>query len=72
MPIKGFGKSELSRNKTDEAESEFSPDHIVAVCHPDNRASIRMMEKCGMVFMGEVMNDGILVKKYGMGSRELF
>ena len=48
--------------------SKLSLNHIVAVTHPDNAASIRVMEKCGMTFVGKVLNDGVWVSKYSIMS----
>ena len=44
--------------------AKLNADHIVAVCHPDNLGSIKVLEKCGMAFVGEVVNDGVRVYKY--------
>ena len=51
---RGLG-TELLRGLLDYGFSKLGATHIVAVCHLDNLASIRIMEKCGMTFVGEVL-----------------
>lgn len=44
--------------------SRLKLSEVVAVSHPNNLASIRVLEKCGMAFVGEAFNYGIRVYKY--------
>lgn len=37
---------------------------IVAVAHPENKASIRILQKCGMRFEGEIFDRGVHVLKF--------
>ena|SRR3989338_860177 len=60
---RGLG-TELLRGLLTHGFSSLGADYVVAVCHPDNLASVRVMEKCGMAFVGEVVNDGVRVYKY--------
>ena len=39
---------------------------IIAVAHPDNKASLKVMEKCGMVFKGTGTYHNRFSVKYGM------
>lgn len=45
---------------------ELGLDRIVAVTEPDNRASRRVMEKCGMTFVGVTTLDGRAHVKYAL------
>lgn len=45
---------------------ELGLDRIVAVTEPDNRASRRVMEKCGMTFVGQTTLDGRPHVKYAL------
>ena len=60
---RGLG-TELLRGLLKHGFSKLVANHIVAVCNPDNLASVRIMEKCGMTFVDKVMHNGIQVFKY--------
>lgn len=60
---RGLG-TELLRGLLKHGFANLGAEHIVAVCHPDNLGSIRVMEKCGMAFVCKVVNDGVRVYKY--------
>ncbi len=42
----------------------FSLDHVVALVHPDNLASIHVVEKCGMVYVETVLLWGLELRRY--------
>jgi [ribosomal protein S5]-alanine N-acetyltransferase len=42
----------------------FSLDHIIALVHPDNLASQRVIEKCGMVYKETLSMWGIELMRY--------
>jgi len=42
----------------------FSLDHIIALVHPDNLASRRVIEKCGMTYMETLSLWGIELMRY--------
>lgn len=44
-------------------------ERIIAKAHVDNTASIRVMQKCGMKFIREDVEDGIPIKVYEMVNR---
>jgi ribosomal-protein-alanine N-acetyltransferase len=44
--------------------NHFCLDHIIALVHPDNFASMRVIEKCGMVYMETISLWGIELRRY--------
>lgn len=60
---RGLG-TELLKSLLNHGFSNLGLNQIVAVCNPENLASARIMEKCGMTFVSEVLNDGDRVSKY--------
>lgn len=43
---------------------QFSLDHIIALVHPDNLASIRVIEKCAMTYVDTIRLWGIELMRY--------
>ena len=60
---RGLG-TELLKGLLNHGFSNLSLSQIVAVCNPENLASARIMEKCGMTFIGKVINEDLWVFKY--------
>ena len=48
----------------------FSLDHIIALVHPENLASQRVIEKCGLVYQETLPLWGIELKRYRIGNPE--
>ena len=46
------------------ALSNFNLDHIIALVHPDNLASRRVIEKCGMVYVETLSLWGIELMRH--------
>ncbi|MEI6790070.1 MAG: GNAT family N-acetyltransferase, partial [Myxococcaceae bacterium] len=65
---RGYG-TELLQGLLVHGFSNLGLSRIVAVCNPENLASARIMEKCGMTFIGKVLNEDLWVSKYAVDSR---
>jgi RimJ/RimL family protein N-acetyltransferase len=64
---KGLG-TELLLGLLNYGFSVLKLDHIVAVTNPENSASIRVIEKCGMSYVGQIFYDNVRVSKYTKAS----
>ncbi len=64
---RGLG-TELLRGLLEHGFLKLGLNQIVAVRHPDNLASARVMEKCDMTFTGEVVHEGVRLFKYVISS----
>jgi ribosomal-protein-alanine N-acetyltransferase len=56
--------------------TEFKLDQIFAECHPENQASIRVMQKAGLQYQGNIQITNLAGKieervRYGLAGREL-
>ncbi len=60
---KGYGY-EAAKATIDYGFSSLKLKHIVATVLQENIASWKIMEKCGMQYIGDVNDNGLLVKKY--------
>lgn len=60
---KGYGY-EAAKATIEYGFSSLKLKHIVATVLQENIASWKIMEKCGMQYIGDVNDDGLLVKKY--------
>lgn len=49
----------------------FSLDHIIALVHPENLASQRVIEKCGLVYQETIPVWGIKLKRYRIEKPEM-
>jgi ribosomal-protein-alanine N-acetyltransferase len=65
---KGLG-TELLRGLLHYGFSELKLEHIAAVTNPENSASIRVIEKCGMSYLGKIFYDNVWVSKYDIAAK---
>lgn len=59
----GFGE-EILRGLLEYGFSSLGLSEIIAVAHPDNAASIHLMKKCGLVYVGQATYHNRLSVKY--------
>ena len=64
---RGLG-SEILQGLLHYGFSRLHCDKIIAVAHPDNLASIRVMEKCGMTYLGKAVYHGRMSVKFGQSN----